>query len=154
MNARRRDEGCATAPAAAQFLLRCAALLALVIWAVPVCSHAASGSVGSFVPDPSAPVSASVAAPVNTSASAPVNASAELTEEHLCPGSGHSPGDTDCRAATRAPVLPASAAPGCSPGGPDAHPPALRSGTALPGPGMPEVREHTPGIHQLQVQRT
>lgn len=126
--------------AASLFALRCAALLAVVLWVVPVCAHAAEG-----------PFAAAGASMPGMTASADPIAGPALG--HLCPDPEHRPGDADC---DRVDSVLASSAPSA----PAPSPKAVEMTAALGALGVPPARGaprslvHAPGIHQLQVQRT
>ncbi|MGA4844070.1 hypothetical protein [Streptomyces sp. G45] len=130
--------------AARVFVLRCAALLAVVLWALPVCAHAAN--------EP--PATAPSATAVSADAPHPATADAFGTSAHLCVGAGHDSGDTHCRASAE--ELTTGTGPNPSPPSPEALAlvPAV-CGAAVPAPqGPPPAPVRAPGIHQLQVQRT
>lgn len=126
--------------AASLFALRCAALLAVAMWVVPICAHAADG-----------PLAAAGASMSGMTASADPIAAPALG--HLCPHTEHRPGDAHC---DRAGSVLASSAPSA----PAPSPKAVKMTAALwalgipPARGAPRALVHAPDIHQLQVQRT
>lgn len=137
---RNRHEGFrGTARRAAPLLvLRTAALLAVVMWVLPLCTHASSDAFPT-----SAPTKAGMRVSPQESPGAVVG--------HLCPDRG--PGGEHCRPS-------AEAVTGAAPSQPV---PSLRArdvvpAATLPGDraarGVPHREDQTPGIHQLQVQRT
>ncbi|MEI5103456.1 hypothetical protein RB200_39275 [Streptomyces sp. PmtG] len=164
MSERRRRDRSAVAGAAPLLVLRCAALFAVLVWVLPVCAHSAdadaarptavSGGAAASV-DPRAGTAdaepyAGRADAVSHRAAAADSASHSARD---CPDMRHGPGEAHCRPATGAPVATASPAPAASPLAADAtavpwtpDPPSAR--------GAPADLSHTPGIHQLQVQRT
>ncbi|WP_409474531.1 hypothetical protein [Streptomyces sp. HC307] len=120
-------------------VLHCAALLAVVLWVLPVCTHSADEAFR--VPVASDTGNALGAGAVRTAAT------------HECPDMEHGPGDTHCRPAAQAVANTAFSVPV----------PPLRAADvtvaawtphAPPARGAPEALVHTPGIHQLQIQRT
>ncbi|KFF98215.1 hypothetical protein IQ62_26005 [Streptomyces scabiei] len=125
--------------AAPLLVLRLAALLAVLMWVLPVCTHAG----GPTLPNAAASTPGSVVSTGTT---------VQMGAAHACPDARHGPGDAHCRPATGAAASPASPVPG---------PPAQTADvtTASSTPGTPPARgasadlPHSPGIHQLQVQR-
>lgn len=132
---RKRHEGFrgASRRTASPFVLHCAALLAALMWMLPLCTHAASDAF-----------------------SAPTAASSDPTPQHvvghLCPELDHGPGDKHCRPSAEAFKAGAPSQPAPSPEGRDAVPVADVQGDPAPR-GDPHLHEQTPGIYQLQVQR-
>ncbi|MFF2847898.1 hypothetical protein ACFVT5_16515 [Streptomyces sp. NPDC058001] len=133
----------ATGHVASVFVLRCTALLAVVLWLFPVCTHPGDEALTAVRPA-SASVSASASAStVDTARPAP-----GLGD--VCPDLGHR--DARCRAVTvvvGGTVSPAQA--------PSTKPLESGSGTAaqgaMAGPDAPQVRQPPPDLHQLRVQR-
>lgn len=119
------------------FVLRCAALLAVLVWVLPVCTHA------SF--DSAAATRASAATAVTPAAAA----TAPLTL-HTCPDMRHEPGDTHCRPATGAALATPSVP---VPSAETADGAAVWRPHRQSAPGNPARHPRVPGIHQLQVQR-
>ncbi|WP_405961270.1 hypothetical protein OG235_37045 [Streptomyces sp. NBC_00024] len=121
-------------------VLRCAALLAVLMWVLPLCAHASDEAFG-VAPAASAPGGA------NSTGGAVRPATA-----HGCPGMEHGPGDAHCRPAAGAVTSAASSVP--VPSLPDAD--VTVTGWAPNSPtarGAPAVLVLTPGIHHLQIQR-
>lgn len=124
--------------AASVLALRCAALVAVVMWVFPVCTHAAH----EVFSVPAAPV-----AHTSTAVTVPDSVA------HVCFDTDDGPGDTHCRAAGGA--VASLASPVAVP-----SPHAVGTAAAVWTPDSAAVRGetgvlvHTPGIHQLQVQRT
>ncbi|MFJ6567507.1 hypothetical protein ACIQNU_08795 [Streptomyces sp. NPDC091292] len=131
----------ATGHVASVFVLRCTALLAVVLWLFPVCTHPGDDA---FTADRPTSASASVSAStVDAARLAP-----GLGD--LCPDLGH--GDVRCHAATGVAggtVSPAQA--------PSTKPLESGSGAATQGataaPDAPQVRQPAPDLHELSVQR-
>ncbi|MDR3080111.1 MAG: hypothetical protein LBV60_04155 [Streptomyces sp.] len=124
--------------AAAFLALRCAALLAVLMWMFPVCTHVA---------DEVFSVPTASKSGVSTAATAPEDAA------HECPDMGHGPGETHCRPAAGAVANLASPVAVPSPQAVDTTV-AVRPPDSPAARGEPGFLVHTPGIHQLQVQRT
>ncbi|MFJ8792955.1 hypothetical protein [Streptomyces sp. NPDC102462] len=121
--------------------LRCAALLAVLMWVLPVCTDASPGG------------SHAVAAASGQAVTAVAGAAAAAEEAgHVCPDARHRPGVAHCRLATGA--VPNSASPVPVPRPRTVDVCAARAPDAPPGPVPAAGLTHTPGIHQLQVQRT
>ncbi|MFI9168311.1 hypothetical protein [Streptomyces lincolnensis] len=129
-------------------VLRCAALLAVLMWVLPVCTHSSAETTA----EPSRSAAASVSAG-GTRAGPPVLTGAVPTVEadHTCPNKQHGPGDAHGSSTTGAAVNTASPLPAPCPRAVDASaagPPGTSAAR-----GAPPDLAHTPGIHQLQVQR-
>ncbi|MBC9715073.1 hypothetical protein H9Y04_21205 [Streptomyces sp. TRM66268-LWL] len=149
MSERRYEVRCAARQVSALFVLRCAALLAVVLWALPLCAHPAHAL-------REAAAAESVSMSVSVSGSMPGSAVDPSTSVpalgHVCPDLEHGGGDAHCRASAGA--LATTATPVPSAAAHDAV--ALPAGEALlvhPVRGSPGADAPTPGIHQLQVQR-
>ncbi|MEV5004871.1 hypothetical protein AB0K74_03140 [Streptomyces sp. NPDC056159] len=124
--------------AASVLALRCAALLAVLMWVLPVCTHAVHEVFS---------VPAASMAHTSTAVTVPDSAA------HVCFDTGDGPGDTHCRAAGGAVASLASpvAVPSPQVVGMAA---AVWTPDSAAARGEAGVLVHTPGIHQLQVQRT
>ncbi|WP_327153325.1 hypothetical protein OHU45_02600 [Streptomyces tubercidicus] len=131
--------------AAPLFMLRCAALLAVLMWMLPVCAHAA----GAAVPASAAVMPGSV---MSTGTSGPAETTASTNTVHACPETQHGPGDVYCHPVSGAAASPASPVPVPSAQTADVTAAVSASG-APPAHGAPTASVRTPGIHQLQVQR-
>ncbi|MGW4825580.1 hypothetical protein ACWEP4_43675 [Streptomyces sp. NPDC004227] len=124
--------------AASVLALRCAALVAVLMWVLPVCTHAAH----EVFSVPAAPV-----AHTSTAVTAPDSAA------HVCFDTDDGPGDTNCRAAGGAVASLASPVAVPSPHAVGTAAAVWTSDSAA-ARGEAGVLVHTPGIHQLQVLRT
>ncbi|MFE7979454.1 hypothetical protein [Streptomyces shenzhenensis] len=122
------------------FVLRCAALLAVLMWVLPVCTDASPGG------SPAAVTASGSAVTAIAGAHAPAEAG------QVCPDLRHGPGVAHCRLATGA--VPNSASPGPVPRPRTVDVCAARAPGSPPALTPPTGLTHTPGIHQLQVQRT
>ncbi|MEV0439480.1 hypothetical protein AB0I84_33005 [Streptomyces spectabilis] len=144
MSNRRRGTGSAARRAAPLLVVRCAALFAVLVWMLPVCGHASNA----------APPSTLSAAPLASGTTSLATSTNVLSgREHTCPDGEHGPGEAHCPPAAGAAVATAKAAPGPLPLSTDvtAAPWVAESAAAR---GAPDAPAPTPGIHQLQVQRT
>ncbi|WP_328437818.1 hypothetical protein OHA71_12505 [Streptomyces sp. NBC_00444] len=119
-------------------VLRCVALLAVLMWVLPVCAHSADTTLR--VPAASAPDSV-----VRT------DAAVGSAAGHECPESEHGPGDAHCRSA-EAVTGTTTSVPVPSPQSADVTT-AVPTLDSPPARGAPGVLVHTPGIHHLQIQR-
>ncbi|MBB5101477.1 hypothetical protein [Streptomyces spectabilis] len=145
MSNRRRGTGSAARRAAPLLVVRCAALFAVLVWMLPVCGHASNAA---------APPPVTSAAPLASGTTSLATSTNVLSgREHTCPDLEHGPGEAHCRPAAGAAVATAKAAPGPLPLSTDvtAAPWVAESAAAR---GAPDAPAPTPGIHQLQVQRT
>ncbi|QDQ09968.1 hypothetical protein [Streptomyces spectabilis] len=156
MSNRQRGTGSAARRAAPLLVVRCAALFAVLVWMLPVCGHASSAAA---LPPVSTTASttisaASTGASVTSGATSLPTSTNVLSERgHNCPDMEHGPGEAHCRPVAEAAVATAKAAPVPLPLSTDvtAAPWVAESATARGAPADPAP---TPGIHQLQVQRT
>ncbi|WP_159054735.1 hypothetical protein [Streptomyces dysideae] len=124
--------------AAPSLVLRWAALFAVVlVWVLPVCTHAAGDAFSAATPVPGAVMS---------------TAAIERVDGHVCPDTEHGPGDARCHPAAGAATSTVSPVAVPSPRAVDVTA-ALWAPQSLSARGAPGVRVHAPGIHQLQVQR-
>ncbi|MFD5573543.1 hypothetical protein [Streptomyces cadmiisoli] len=162
----------ATGRAAPLVVLRCAALLAVLMWLLPVCAHSteeAARTTPAAAPGTAPAPAASVpgAAPADSvpgtsvpTASGPGDPPAATDaarafragDVHDCPDREHRPGDTHCRPAAKAVASTASGVPVPPPRATDVTG-AGRDGLSPPCRGAPDVLVHTPGIHRLGIQR-
>ncbi|MEU7664474.1 hypothetical protein [Streptomyces lincolnensis] len=148
MNNRRQGPRGGAGNTAPFVVLRCAALLAALMWVLPICTHTSAETSA----EPSPPVAASVSAG-GTTAGPPVliGAVATVEADRTCPSNQHGPGDAHGRSTTWAAANTASPLPAPCPRAVDvsaAGPPGTSAAR-----GAPPDLAHTPGIHQLQVQR-
>ncbi|WP_460068063.1 hypothetical protein [Streptomyces sp. YKOK-I1] len=125
--------------AAPVLVLRWAMLLAVLLWALPVCAHGA--------PEPfAAPVAAAVSAGA-------VDEGARPAAAPVCPDEEHRPGGTHCRPVSGA--VAGTAGPVAVPFRPVGEAIApLRAPHSPSSRGAPGPPARAPDIHQLQVQRT
>jgi hypothetical protein len=149
MNNRRQGPRGGAGNTAPFVVLRWAALFAVLMWVLPICTHSSAET----PPLPTASVSAD-----RTTAGPPVLTGAVLTgavptveADRTCPNSQHGPGDAHGRSTTGAAVNTASPLPAPCPRAVDVS--AVGPLGASPARGAPPDLAHTPGIHQLQVQR-
>ncbi|MDT9698382.1 hypothetical protein [Streptomyces sp. P17] len=114
-------------------VLRCAVLLAALMWLLPVCVHSSGESLR--VPA--------------TSSQGSVQTALGSAAGHECPDTEHGPGDSHCRSAeavtSTSVALPSFQAADVTA--------AVRTQGSPPPRAAPGVLVHTPGIHHLQVQR-
>ncbi|WP_158857422.1 hypothetical protein [Streptomyces sp. NRRL B-1347] len=145
MGNRQRGTGSAARRAAPLLVVRCAALFAVLVWMLPVCGHASNAA---------APLPVASADSLASSATSSATSTNVLpSRDHICPDREHGPGDAHCRPVTGAAVATTHPAPVPLPLSTDvtAAPWVARSAAARGAPADPAP---TPGIHQLQVQRT
>ncbi|WLW51258.1 hypothetical protein [Streptomyces sp. YU58] len=150
MNNRRQGPRGGAGDTAPFVVLRWAALLAVLMWVLPICTHTSAEN----SPPPAASVSAdgTTAEPsVLAGAGAGARAVAAVEAHRTCPNTEHGPGDTHGRSTTGAAANTASPLPAPCPRAVDVS--ALGSPGAPPARGAPPDLARTPGIHQLQVQR-
>lgn len=122
-------------------VLRWAALVGVLMWVLPICTHAPAEAATESV--------ASVS--VDATAAGPAVRVGAVLAERTCPNTQHGPGDAHGRSTTATAVNTASPLPGPCPRGVDVS--AVGAPAAPPARGAPPDLAHTPGIHQLQVQR-
>ncbi|MFI1050493.1 hypothetical protein [Streptomyces griseoruber] len=130
-----RGEGLwgAAGRAAPVLVLRWAVLLAVLLWALPVCAHGAGEPFAAPVPA--------------------VSASAVDGDAQVCPDREHGPGGTHCRPVSAA--VAGTTGPLAVPFRPVAEETAPDPAPhSPPSRGTPGAPAPTPDIHQLQVQRT
>ncbi|MFI8931292.1 hypothetical protein ACIG3E_26925 [Streptomyces sp. NPDC053474] len=146
MSDRQQGTGSAAGRVAPLLVLRCAALFAVLVWMLPVCGHASNAAAP-------VPVASVVASPAGGTTSLATSTNVLSGRGHDCPDREHGPGDAHCRPVTEAAVATSSPAP--------VPPPLSADVTAAPwaaeslaARGAPPEPAPTPGIHQLQVQRT
>ncbi|WP_432044013.1 hypothetical protein [Streptomyces cadmiisoli] len=162
----------ATGRAAPLVVLRCAALLAVLMWLLPVCTHSAEEAVRTTpaaapaAPAPAASVPGSAPAdsvpgtsvptasgPGDPPAAAAAARAFRAGDVHDCPDLEHRPGDTHCRPAAKAVASTASSGVPVPPPRATDVTGAGRDGLSPPCRGTPDVLVRTPGIHRLGIQR-
>ncbi|MGC4971686.1 hypothetical protein ACLQ2D_02105 [Streptomyces sp. DT199] len=138
MNNRHQQLRGAAGHAAPLVVLRWAALLAVLMWVLPVCTHDGEKTFGV----PAASVQGSTVSP----------ATVQPAAGHACPDMEHGPGDAHCRPATEFVVGTAPSVPVPSLHAADVTV-AVQAPGSPPARGAPGVLVPSPGIHHLQIQR-